>query len=549
MQPISRRRVVLGITAAGIAAPMLATDARWLGGSAHASELTPFLHGVASGDPLASRVILWTRVTPNSAHAVVSVRWRVACDPLMRQICCSGRVWTDAGRDFTVKVDATHLDPGTTYYYQFTALGAHSPVGRTRTLPQGHANRLRLAVLSCSNYPYGLFNVYGLVAQRHDLDAVVHLGDYLYEYANGVFGDGTALDRIPAPNREMVTLADYRLRHATYKTDPDLQECHRQHPFIAVWDDHESTNDSWMGGAENHDPDQGEGDWEVRKAVSIRAYFEWMPIRGAPSNPIYRRFRFGNLAEIDMLDTRLLGRDLQAASPADVATINDPNRQLLGVEQEQWLFNRLAHSSAHHVPWRLVGQQTMMGQLSASRGASIINVDQWDGYPAARARLFQHLSDQAIDNVVVLTGDIHSSWAIDLAANPYVPTSYDPVSGSGSLAVEFVGPSVTSPGIENPQEAAQTALLLRAISPHMKYIELNRHGYVLVDVDRDRAQGEWYHVDTIASASRNEQFVAAFATANGANHLLPATTPSAPRADAPEPAPAADGAHPAFATA
>jgi alkaline phosphatase D len=366
---ISRRRVVLGITATGLVAPVLAADPRWLGANAGARELTPFLHGVASGDPLANRVILWTRVTPVSADAVVPVRWRVASDPLMRQVCCSGGVLTDASRDFTVKVDATQLTPGTTYYYQFSALDAHSPVGRTRTLPHDDVDRLRLAVLSCSNYPYGLFNVYGLVARRHDLVAVLHLGDYIYEYANGVYGDGTALGRIPDPNREIVSLADYRARHAIYKTDPDLQECHRQHPFIAVRDDHESANDSWMGGAENHDPDQGEGDWEVRRALSIRAYFEWMPIRGVPSNPIYRRFRFGNLAEVDMLDTRLLGRDMQAASPADVASINDPNRQLLGVEQEAWFFNRLAQSSAHEVPWRLArgGIRRTLGDLARHR--------------------------------------------------------------------------------------------------------------------------------------------------------------------------------------
>lgn len=509
------------------------TDRRGHGESA-------FRHGVASGDPLHDRVILWTRVSGSSPFDHVRVAWKVARDSRMRRIVSSGQVWTDAGRDFTVKVDAGDLQPDTTYYYQFYTKSAASPVGRTKTLPIAAAHSLRFAVVSCSNYPYGYFHVYRRIAERPDLDFVLHLGDYLYEYPNGAYGDGTPLGRIPQPDREIVSLSDYRLRHATYKTDPDLQEIHRQHAFIVVWDDHESTNDAWRDGAENHNPDQGEGEWEVRKRASIRAYFEWMPIRTSALNAsgkIYRSFRYGSLAELDMLDTRLYGRDQQAASPTDSAVINDPARQLLGVDQEAWLFDRLYRSQSRGVQWRILGQQVMLAQLSATRGATPVNVDQWDGYTAARSRLFQHIADNHIDNLVVLTGDIHSSWANDLAPNPYDGAAYDPTTGKGAVGVELVTPAVTSPGIEDPQTAAQTAAGLRAVSPHMKYIELNKRGYVLVDINRDRMQADWYHVPTIREQTTEQILAAIFACGNEANHLERVGAPLQSRTDSADPAP------------
>ena len=191
------------------------------------------------------------------------VTWSVATDPRMTRVVARGEGRTGAARDFTVKVDVTGLDPATTYYYRFESERTRSPIGRTRTLPRGPSSHLRVAVVSCSNYPFGYFTAYAAIAARPDLDAVIHLGDYLYEYQNGGFGDGTTLNRIPAPNKEIVALADYRQRHAQYKADPDSQEVHRQHPFVVVWDDHEFANNTWSGGAQNHNPDKGEGDWYV----------------------------------------------------------------------------------------------------------------------------------------------------------------------------------------------------------------------------------------------------------------------------------------------
>jgi alkaline phosphatase D len=509
----------------------------------YVNETPPFVHGVASGDPLTDRVVLWTRVTRDQdAPEKVVVSWVVARDPEFKRVVDSGVVLTSENVDYTVKVDADKLKAGETYYYRFRALGHDSPIGRTKTLPKKKVERLRIAFASCSNYPYGFFNAYGAIARRADLDAVLHLGDYIYEYKNGQYGDGTPYGRVPNPDKEIVTLSDYRLRHAQYKTDPDLAEAHRQHPFIPVWDDHETTNNAWRDGAENHQPD--EGDFQVRKAAAIQAYFEWMPLRAErrdDTGKIYRSFQFGKLLDLIMLDTRLAGRDEQAADPCDAATIGDPNRQLLGEEQESWFFDQLAHSRARGARWRLIGQQVMMGQLVnvLAPGACVFNADQWDGYAAARARLLTFLASKQIDNVVILTGDIHSSWGNEITANPFDPASYNPATGAGSVAVEFVTPAVSSPGIEDPVQAAQLAFVLRATHPHVKFVELNRRGYALLDITPERVQCEWYHVATITEPSEAESLAAALLVANGTSHLVPASGPTTPVVDAPALAPAA----------
>lgn len=497
-----------------------------------------FLHGVASGDPLHDSVIIWTRVTFNSnEQAMVPVSWRIATDPDFETIINHGMGFAVEEHDFTIKVDAAGLQPGMTYYYQFTALGQESPIGRSKTLPADHVDKLRVAFTSCANYPYGYFNVYQMIAQRHDLDVVLHLGDYIYEYANGTYGDGTALGRISQPDAEIVSLDDYRTRYAQYRTDPDLQEAHRQHPFITIWDDHETANDSWRGGAENHNP--GEGRWLDRRAAAIKAYYEWIPIRQVdPDNPLkaYRQFRFGNLMDLMMLDTRLYGRDQQVVNAQDMA-INDPNRKLLGDEQAQWLLDNLDESKEDEIRWRIIGQQVMFGQLLLS--GEVFNVDQWDGYPASRAHVIEHLEQNNIDNTIILTGDIHSSWAMDITKNPFDSLQYNPQSGYGSVAVEFVTPAVTSPALENKTEAEQTAMYLMSSSPHMKYVDLFHRGYVLLDIDHERTQAEWYHAETIVEPNNTNQLLAAaFRTYDTSNYLVPVTDgPSSEKLDAPLPAP------------
>ncbi|MBC7924770.1 MAG: alkaline phosphatase D family protein [Bryobacteraceae bacterium] len=518
--PVSRRAFTQILTTAAAGASLRR--------NAEAQNSGIFQHGVASGDPLLNRVVIWTRLTTTSDEEVIPVEWVIAEDANFSRNAQRGLTYTNGNFDYTVKVDVERLNPATTYYYRFTFRGSSSPVGRTKTLPLASVERARFAVVSCSNLPYGYFNTYRLVANRRDLDFVLHLGDYIYEYANRQYGNGTPLNRVPAPDKEISTLSDYRTRYAQYRSDQDLQEMHRQHATIVVWDDHESTNDSWKEGAENHQPDT-EGAWSPRRAVSAQAWFEWMPVRANPyvNGEIYRNFRFGSLIDLIMLDTRLAGRSQQVVTTSPA--IFDQSRSLMGPDQEAWLNYQLGTSQGRGTQWRLLGQQTMMGQLVGADGAPF-NSDQWDGYVASRNRLLQTIATNNINNVVVLTGDIHSSWGNEIAGNPFLPTGYNP------LAVEFVTPAVSSPGIDDRAQADGLQAQIGATHPHVKYVELFRRGYLLMDVDRERAQGEWYHVRTILERTTDEDFARALVAASGSNRLVAQSTASRPGAN---PAPAA----------
>ena len=506
---MDRRQFLAAATVGAVATPLLSACR---GGRAESAD-TPldsgsvaFEHGVASGDPLSDRVILWTRVSPLNTGSAVQVRVEVAEDPEFIGLVHDSLVTTDASRDFTVKVDADGLQSDRAYWYRFSSSGAVSLEGRTRTLPAPSAQpeRLRFAVTSCSSYPHGFFGVYRMMANRTDLDFVLHLGDYIYEYEEGGYGDGAPIGRTLDPAHEIISLDDYRRRYALHRSDADLQECHRRHPFIAVWDDHETADNSWKDGANNHN--DGEGDWLERKANGIQAYFEWMPIRPFADDRerIYRRFQFGQLADFLMLDTRLYGRDEQLTLPIDPAR-HDPSRTLLGDTQKAWLKDNLTASTSR---WKFLGQQVMMGQLQVLEIQRLIpadtpldtysslialNMDQWDGYAAEREELFDFVRAESIDNLVVLTGDIHSSWANELYQNPAAVTG-----GllERPLGVEFVTPSVTSPGF--PAGAAELAsALLPVVNPHIRYSELQTHGFILVDVDQDRTQAEFYYQEDI----------------------------------------------------
>lgn len=489
---------------------------------------TLFTHGVASGDPLPEGLILWTRVSPADGLPV-DVWYEVATDTAFKHRVVATTGTTDESRDFTFKVDVSGLRPGTTYYYRFFALGRRSPVGRARTAPTGSVARLRFGVVSCSNHAYGWFHAYHHLAQRHDLDAVLHLGDYIYEYGDGEYGSARPCE----PSHEILSLDDYRTRYSQYRRDADLQELHRQHTFIAVWDDHETADNSWRDGAENHDP-ATEGAYADRRTAAARAYREWMPLRESASGEIYRNLVFGDLVELFMLDTRITGRDEPlpglAVSYADTIA---SERQLLGATQEAWLGAGLRASAAR---WKVLGQQVMMmhleigGQPAAQGGGTMINPDQWNGYPQARARLLELVRDQRLTDVVVLTGDIHSSWAGEVSLDPWDPALYDPATGEGSLAVEFVTPAITSPGPGG---------LLGNLTgnPHVKYKEGESRGYVLLDLDATRVQAEWYYVDSIADAALSpERFAKALAAPSGKSVLSEVAEPSAPgRAAAPAP--------------
>lgn len=443
--------------------------------------LAPFYHGVASGDPLDDAVIIWTRITTQDPS--VTVNWKIATDTSMQNIINSGTATTDASKDYTIKVDVTGLDAATTYYYQFDYDGQYSLIGRTKTAPSGMVDQLRFAVVSCSKYDVGFFNAYESIAWRNDIDAVLHLGDYIYEYAAGNTISGRD---VLEPANEIITLEDYRIRHAHYKLDEQLRLLHQQYAWICTWDDHETANDSWFGGADNHDPNT-EGLWTDRKAAGVQAYLEWIPVREQQTNKIYRVIEYGPMAKIMVLDTRLEGRDEQV-SATDAQAINDPNRTLLGTTQYDWLETNLSNSTA---TWNVLAQQVMMAPLTLA--GTIFNTDQWDGYNAEREKLYAHILDNDIENVVVLTGDIHTSWANNLENQ-----------AGDSVAVEFVSTSITSNGLN-----LSASIVINALD-HVKYAKFDQRGYNILTLEAFKAQTDFYFMNTISSIDTSVERLASW---------------------------------------
>ncbi|MEM8768839.1 MAG: alkaline phosphatase D family protein [Pseudomonadota bacterium] len=512
------RRRFLAAGSAGLATAGL--SARGLGASDAHEQEGHFQHGVASGDPLPDGIILWTRVSPAKREdSAVDVEWVLATDPALEMVVARGQVQTHAIRDYTVNVDVRGLEPGRRYYYQFRSAGQRSSVGRTRTAPLGGPDAVAFAVTSCANYSLGYFNVYRRIAERNELDAVIQLGDYLYEYPARRREDELDLRR-HVPAEEIIRLADYRMRYAQYRSDPDLQAAHEAHPWICVWDDHESANNSWMHGAQNHSPE--EGDWALRKAAAIQAYHEWMPIRSQTMTVavprIFRGFRFGDTVDLLMLDTRLYGRSEQAV-PGDAAGLADPSRSILGAEQRAWLQTQLTASAGREVHWRVLGNQCMFGQLLGEGGA-VLNPDQWDGYPLDQRAIISHLRDGGIGNNVILTGDLHSSWALDIHSNPF---GDDYAKGQGNVAVELVTSSVTSRSrFNDPVEARPQEQQIVAGMPHMKWLNLSERGYLITTLTQAEMRAEWWLVDTVGSRQHEQRLAAAYVSESGSNRLTAA---------------------------
>ncbi|GIV43021.1 MAG: hypothetical protein KatS3mg035_0144 [Bacteroidia bacterium] len=490
-------------------------------------QYAPFYHGVASGDPLPDRVIIWTRVTPDSNFTgSITVNWKMATDTLLSNVVQSGSFVTNEDRDFTVKVDVTGLQPNTWYYYEFETNGRKSLIGRTRTAPTGNVDSLRFAIVSCSSWQHGYFNSYGRIEARNDIDAVIHLGDYIYEYDSASFSNGA---RIHEPTHEILTLTDYRIRHSQYKLDPQLRKLHQQFPFITVWDDHETANDSYRDGAQNHTPST-EGDWYVRKNNGVRAYKEWMPIREPDSNDtirIWRQFTWGNLMNLIMIDTRLYDRDVQVTIGSP--NLNDSSRKMIGQVQLNWLENQLSNSTQK---WNVIGQQVMFAPLKIFNQP--VNMDQWDGYPAERKRVMDYIMNNNIPNPVILTGDIHTSWANDI---PY--QNYNGTTGAGSMGVEYVTTSVTSPGADFVSTLTSVGVpLIKTQNPHMKFIDITRRGYVILDLNHQRVQGDFYFVDRVDQVSSGESFEEGWYCNDGTRRLQKASAASVKLGPLPIKAPA-----------
>ncbi len=472
------------------------------------TSLTPFYHGVASGDPTPNAVMIWTRITPDVAGAVNGT-WHIALDTNFTQVIQSGTFSTDSTVDYTVKIDVGGLQPNTWYFYEFTAFGRNSLTGRTRTAPVSGVAQLRFAFVSCSNYPGGYFNSYDRIKERNDIDAILHLGDYIYEYASNQFGS-TRGDQLPS--YEILNLADYRQRYSTYRLDKSTQKMHQQYPFISIWDDHETANNAYHDGAENHTPGT-EGPWDFRKAAGQQAYNEWLPLRlpeaGNP-NKIWRKISYGNMADIFMLDTRLYARTLQGG------TVTDTSKHLIGEAQLQWLKTELMNSTAK---WKIIAQQVMVGNLTPFN--LVINNDQWDGYQADRKKLYDVILNNNIKNIIVLTGDIHTAWAMDL---PYNTATYNAATGAGSVGVEFVCTSVTSQS--SPVALDGIYPLISALLPHIKYVDLYKKGYGILDLKDSIAQGNFYSVNTVTTRDTVQRYETGWYTLAGTRWLKKATAPS-----------------------
>ncbi|MEQ8425247.1 MAG: alkaline phosphatase D family protein [Cyclobacteriaceae bacterium] len=477
--------------------------------SLYDQSLKPFYHGVASGDPLPDRVVIWTRATPEKMTRSIPVKWEISEDQNFSSVYKSDTTSAKAEHDYTVKIDVDGLLPDHVYYYRFNALGKNSITGRTKTTPVDAKENLTFAVVSCSNWEWGYFNAYAKIADRPILDAVIHLGDYIYEYGVGRYGD-TTIGRFNLPSHEIVTLQDYRTRYSQYRTDVGSRRVHQQQPFITIWDDHEVANNSYTEGAQNHQPD--EGDYGARKKAARQAYYEWLPIR--ENRQLYRSISFGPLADLYMLDERLAGRTKPVDSLSDPA-YNDQTRSMLGADQLQWFENELSSSRAI---WKLVGNQVIFSDIDLSQVLPKMprNLDSWDGYPAEKEKIKNHLINNRIRDVIFLTGDTHASWAMEVATD--VSNSYDPVTSRGAFAIEFGTPSISAANSNernSTEDVKNSEVTLLAANPHIKYTNNRDHGYLILTLTPTSAKSDWYYVETLRQQGSTEFKGESFAVEKG----------------------------------
>ncbi len=471
----------------------------------------PFSLGVASGEPLANSVILWTRLAPDPLNGGgmpgqnVPVQWQVSDDENMRRIIRSGTEIATPQLGHSVHAEVKGLRPAQWYWYQFRVGDAVSPIGRTRTAPGfGYrTDRFRFAFASCQNWQNGYYTAYKYMAQE-DLDLVVHLGDYIYE------GPATSTAVRPHDGSgEPLTVEGYRNRYGLYKSDPNLQAAHAAFPWITTWDDHEVDN-NYAGDVPQDPALQSREALLARRVAAYQVYYEHMPLRrfsfptGADMQ-LYRRLTFGNLAEFNVLDTRQYRSD-QACG--DGTRINctealDPSRTITGQKQEQWLFQGLAKSQAR---WNILAQQVFMAQRDFEPGAEArLSMDGWDGYAASRDRLFQFLQQRQPANPVVLTGDVHASWVNDLKADFNNPKSK-------TLGTEFVGTSISSGG--DGSETNPTTEGILAENPHIKFFN-NRRGYVRCELTPQRWQSDYRTVEAVTTLDAPITTKASFVVENG----------------------------------
>ncbi len=487
--------------------------------------MTGFTHNVASGEPGSDSMLLWTRYV-SATGSPSKVRAEVSESRDFAKIVSGGQMVTGPWRDHTVKVTVDGLQPGRTYFYRFIAPdGTISPIGRTKTLPVGKTSKFNIAIFSCSNLGFGEFNAYGHAAARDDIDLVLHMGDYIYEYGRGGYDGGAKFAARIFPAGEIFTLADYRLRYASYRSDPQLQALHANFPVIPNTDDHEGANDSWEGGAQNHTSD--EGDWSVRRNAAMQVWREWLPVGEQP----WKSYEIGDLATYFRTDTRMIARTkpygagemMRAPDPAKAfaefrdGAWQDPSATMMGTEQESWLFHQFARQKA---TWTVFGSGTNMGYnytpeealnwfgndipdfrknyarqgIAAGKAGLPYNLDNWGGYPQARSRILAAAQKNDLD-LVVVTGDSHNGWAFDLPE------------GGRPAGVEFGGHSVSSPGLESATMGVDPKRIARDILDHnkqeLRWVDTSNRGYMHLSMTPKAATNEWVFMDTVKDLSLN----------------------------------------------
>ncbi len=547
MKSTITRRGILGALTASTAAACSPRDSTPLTAKPKVASGT-FAHGIASGDPTPDAVILWTRITPNDPTAgAAEVIWEMDKDSDFKSLSASGTVTTNAARDWTVKVDATGLEGDEPYYYRFRIGEEVSPIGQTKTLPAGAVNSARFAVVSCANWEHGYFNAYDHIARQDHFDAFIHLGDYYYEYGAGVYDSGSEI-KIPrrhVPEHEIITLGDYRQRHGQYRSDASLQAVTAKMPMIAIWDDHETSNDSWKDGAENHQ--DGEGEWGDRAQAALRAYYEWMPIReprkGRVRTDIFRSYDWGDLLTLVTVETRLKARaeplilenhyaEIKAAGNADkfkAETLGDPSREMLGEIQTDFIIDTLKSSRDKGTPWRVMANQVIMGRLlttdmtpyidedamqviekdwpgvrdsvSLSKYNLPVYPDSWDGYPVAREKFYQRLIAEDLKDIVVLTGDAHEFWVNDLTTET-----------GEKVGVECVTTSVSSKTLTAylGEATADYSLLLTQSNPDARYYNALHNGYIDFALTPSKGTVKMMAMSTVKSQNYEANEIAQF---------------------------------------
>lgn len=457
-----------------------------------------FRYGVASGEPESNSITIWTKADIEFVDK--KVQWEISSDSLFGISIDKGDIVINSDSEGTIKVKVDSLKPSTIYYYRFNSEGIYSITGRSKTLPseQEMPKEFKIAFVSCNNYQDGYFNAFNALSKMDDIDLVVHLGDYIYEYEAGRYADTLLVNRRHLPTNETITLEDYRIRYAQYRSDPNLQKVHAKFPFLFIWDDHEFANDSYKDGAKNHNID--EGSWNKRKKVAEQAYMEWMPIKKSPGNNPPRQLSIGRLMELVLLEERISARTKQIIPCVQNEAIPE-GHTLLGREQLKKLRNTIVENNK---PWTVIANQVLF--TGYKKVDSLFNLkyqDWWLGYPNDRKEIVNALKE-AKNKPIILTGDHHRSMIMGLFDDDLDPCNPSYITGyrkEKPLAWEILVPSITSKNHDVYQEDVVKEYTKKILdednNPHIRFADLRSHGFVVMRFTPEKAIVEYVFMNTI----------------------------------------------------